>query len=288
MQIGAHVSTAGGLHNAIERGEAMGCESIQIFNQSPRMWRPTKYSEDDFAKFREAMDASSIQSVVIHSIYLINPAGSDKEMRRKSFESLTHALWVGAGIGATGVVLHSGALKGGPRPAGKKRAGQFVKEALAETEKCPVLLENTAGNEPLLGRTFEELAELIDLAGGGKRVGACLDSCHLHASGYDVSDSAGVAETAAEFQKAAGKGRLRALHLNDSRAPFGTNSDRHANLGEGTIGRKGLAAFLSEPRWTGLPVAMEIPGPDGHGPVRADVTKAKRLRTRGRKARRAG
>jgi deoxyribonuclease-4 len=285
MQIGAHVSTAGGLHKAIERGEAMGCESIQIFNQSPRMWRPTKYSEEDFGAFRAAMKDSPIKSVVIHAIYLINPAGADKEMREKSIESLTHALWVGAGIGADGVVLHSGALKGGPRPAAKKRAGKFVAEALAETEKCPVLLENTAGNEPLLGRTFEELAELMDLAGGDKRIGACLDSCHLYASGYDISDAEAVGKVADEFDKAVGLKRLTCLHLNDSRDPLGSNRDRHANLGEGTIGSKGLAAFLSEPRFGGLPVAMEIPGPDKHGPVKADVTKAKRLRIAGLKAR---
>lgn len=283
--IGAHVSTAGGLDKAIERGTAMGCESIQIFNQSPRMWRPTRYTEDDFAAFRTAMAASPIKSVVIHAIYLINPAGGDTEMRAKSIESLTHALWVGAGIGADGVVLHSGALKGGPRDPAKKRAGKFVKEALAETERCPVLLENTAGNEPLLGRTFEELAELMELAGGGERIGSCLDSCHLYASGYDISDNEAMSKVADEFDKVVGIKRLTCLHLNDSRDPLGSNRDRHANLGEGTIGRKGLAAFLSEPRFDGLPVAMEIPGPDKHGPVKADVTKAKRLRTQGRKAR---
>lgn len=285
MLIGAHVSTAGGLDKAIERGTELGCESIQIFNQSPRMWRPTKYSEDDLAAFRTAMAASPIKSVVIHAIYLINPATSDTEMREKSIESLTHALWVGAGIGADGVVLHSGALKGGPRDPAKKRAGSFVKEALAETETCPVLLENTAGNEPLLGRTFEELAELMELAGGGERVGSCLDSCHLFASGYDISGTESMSRVADEFDTAVGIERLTCLHLNDSRDPLGSNRDRHANLGEGTIGRKGLAAFLSEPRFEGLPVAMEIPGPDKHGPVKADVTKAKRLRTQGLKAR---
>ncbi|MFN2612162.1 MAG: deoxyribonuclease IV [Solirubrobacterales bacterium] len=285
MLIGAHVSTAGGLDKAIERGAALGCESIQIFNQSPRMWRPTAYSEENFAAFRAAMAASPVNSVVIHAIYLINPAGSDKQLREKSIASLTHALWVGAGIGAEGVVLHSGALKGGPRGPAKKRAANFVKEALAETEKCPVLLENTAGNEPLLGRTFGELAELIELAGGGERIGSCLDSCHLHASGYEISDNEAVGEVADEFDQTVGINRLRCLHLNDSRDPLGSSRDRHANLGEGEIGTKGLAAFLSEPRFDGLPVAMETPGPDRHGPVKADVTKAKRLRRQGLKAR---
>mgnify|MGYP003403166179 CR=1 FL=1 len=115
MLIDAHVSTAGGLPSAIDRGVKLACESIQIFNQSPRMWRPTRFTEDDFAAFREAMDPSPIDSVVIHAVYLINPAGSDRELRRKAMRSLTHALWVGAGIGASGVVLHPGAQKFTPR-----------------------------------------------------------------------------------------------------------------------------------------------------------------------------
>jgi deoxyribonuclease-4 len=283
--IGAHVSTGGGLHTAIDRATAMGAESIQIFNQSPRAWRPTRYSEEDFAVFREAMTASAVASVVIHAIYLINPAGGDRELRRKSMTSLTHALWVGAGIGADGVVLHSGALKGGARGPAKKRAAKFIAEALSESEQCPILLENTAGNDPLLGRTFDELAELIELAGGGPRLGACLDSCHLHASGYEIADAGSVAHVVDEFKRCVGLKRLRALHLNDSRDPLGSNRDRHANLGEGEIGRKGLAAFLSEPRFEKLPATMEIPGPDRRGPTKKDVQQARRLRAQGLKAR---
>src|SRR6478752_8198995 len=152
MLIGAHVSTGGGLPNAIARGKERGCESIQIFHQSPRMWRPTNHTEEDFAAFREAMDASPVEAVIIHAVYLINCATKDRELRRQSLESLTHALRIGDGIGAAGVVLHPGAQKGEPHGPSMKRAGKAIGEALAETGRCPLLLEQTAGHKGLLGR----------------------------------------------------------------------------------------------------------------------------------------
>src|SRR3954464_5739060 len=183
MLIGAHVSTAGGLENAIERGTERGCESIQIFNQSPRMWRPTKYGPEDFAAFREAMDGSPVEAVVIHAVYLINCATKEPDLRKKSLASLTHALTIGEGINAAGVVLHPGAQKGEPHGPSMKRAAKGIKEALAEPGGCPLLLEQTAGHKGLLGRDFEETARLIDLAGSDKRLGLCLDSCHLFVQG---------------------------------------------------------------------------------------------------------
>ena len=145
MLIGAHVSTAGGLVKAVERGAERGCEAIQIFNQSPRMWRPTNYGAEDYAAFREAMAASEIESVVIHAIYLINCAAPDGELRAKSLQSLVHALRVGDAIGADGVVLHPGSQAGAPHGEAMKRVGKAIKHVLGETERCPLLLENTAG-----------------------------------------------------------------------------------------------------------------------------------------------
>ncbi|MGZ5313066.1 MAG: deoxyribonuclease IV [Solirubrobacterales bacterium] len=283
MLIGAHVSTAGGLRNAVERGTALGCDSIQIFNQSPRMWRPTNYGEDDYAAFREAMEASEISSVIIHAVYLINPASSEREMRRKSLTSLVHALRIGDGIGADGVVVHPGALKGGRRPAGVKRSARFLQQAVGETESCPLLIEHMAGTG-VLGADFDEIGELIELTGEGGRMGACLDSCHLFASGYDVRSPELMSELVDEFDSAIGLKRLKALHINDSRDELGSLRDRHANIGAGQIGA-GMAAFLSEPRFEGLPAALEVPGPDKHGPDKSQVKKARQLRARGLKAR---
>jgi len=286
MLIGAHVSTSGGLAKAIERGAELGCESIQIFNQSPRMWRPTKYGEEDFAAFKEAMDASPIEAVVIHAVYLINCASKDRELRKKSLASLTHALRIGDGIGAAGVVLHPGAQKGEPLGPSMKRAAKVIAAALEDSESCPLLLEQTAGHKGLLGRDFDQTAELIDLAGSGKRLGLCLDSCHLFVQGYDVTDEGRLAEIVAEADEKVGLDRLRCLHVNDAAAALGSCRDRHANIGEGEMGKTGLRAFLSEPNFDGLPATLETPGPSKKGPDKKEVQAAKRLRREGLKRRR--
>jgi deoxyribonuclease IV len=281
MLIGAHVSNAGGLDRAVERGVSRGCEAIQIFNQSPRMWRPTNYSEDDFAEFREALDASPIQSVLIHAVYLLNCATEDGDMRDKTLASLIQSLRVGAGIGAAGVVLHPGSAKQGDVGKAIKRAGKVIKEALAETDRCPLHLEDTAGAGGTLGRSFEELANLLGAAGGGKRLGVCLDSCHLFASGYDVRTPKTLGEVIDEFDRVVGLDRLGSLHANDSAVGLGSNRDRHAIMGEGELGDKGCAVFLSEPRFEKLPGVLET-GRDHGGPAAEDVALAKKLRTRGR------
>src|SRR2546421_2838596 len=220
MLIGAHVSSAGGLDRAVERGEELGVESMQIFNQSPRMWRPTKYTEEDFAAFRERFGASPIESVYIHAVYLINVASDDREVRRKSLESLAHALTVGDAIGARGVIVHPGSGKGQKPEPTFKRAGKAFKEALARTGHTPLLFENTAGAGFTIGRTFEELANVIEVSGSGERLGICLDSCHLHASGYEVRERKAFKAVVDDFDRVVGIARLGALHMNDSMTPF--------------------------------------------------------------------
>jgi deoxyribonuclease IV len=281
MLIGAHVSNAGGLDRAVERGVERGCEAIQIFNQSPRMWRPTAYTEDNFAEFRTAIDDSPIEAVLIHAVYLINCATTDAEMRKKSLASLTQSLRVGDGIGAVGVVLHPGSAKTGDVPKAIKRAGKVIKEALAETGDCLLLLEDTAGAGGTLGRSFEELADLLDASGGGKRLGICLDSCHLFASGYDVSTVKTLDQVIDEFDHVVGLDRLGTLHVNDSMVALGSNRDRHAIMGEGELGERGCAVFISEPRFDKLPGVLET-GRDHGSPAAEDVALAKKLRSRGR------
>jgi deoxyribonuclease IV len=285
MLIGAHVSTGGGLPNAIQRGKERGCESIQIFHQSPRMWRPTNHTAEDFAAFREAMDASPVEAVIIHAVYLINCATKDKELRKKSLTSLTHALRVGDGIGARGVVLHPGSQKTDPLKPSLKRAAKVIAEALEETDSCSLLIEQTAGHKGLLARDFDQTAELIDLAGGGKRLGLCLDSCHLFVQGYDITDEAHLGTVLDEADAKVGIDRLGAVHVNDAAAPLGSCRDRHANIGKGEMGKRGLSAFLSEPRFEGLPATLETPGPEKKGSSKAEVTAAKRLRREGLKRR---
>jgi deoxyribonuclease-4 len=286
MLIGAHVSPAGGLAKAIERGAERGCQAIQIFNQSPRMWRPTAYGEDDFAAFRAAMEPSPIDAVLIHAVYLLNCASDEAEIRKKSRASLIHSLRVGDRIGAAGVVLHPGSAKTGDVGKAVTRAGAVIGDALAQSGRCPLHLENTAGAGGTLGRSFEELAELLDAAGASKRLGICLDSCHLLASGYDIRTADGLGETIDEFDRIVGLERLHSLHLNDSLTPLGSNRDRHANIGQGELGDRGCAAFLSEPRFERLPLVIETQGPDHQGPSDDEVALCFKLRKRGTAARR--
>src|SRR5689334_1672193 len=191
MLIGAHVSTAGGLAKAIERGRERACRAIQIFNQSPRMWKPTQYSAGDISDFCSAMAGSPVDALLIHAVYLLNCASEDSDMRAKSRASLVHSLRLGASLGASGVVLHPGSAKGGDAGRAIRRAGQTIGRALAETEGCDLLLENTAGAGGTLGRSIEELESLIAAIGDDARVKVCLDSCHLLASGYDIRTPAG-------------------------------------------------------------------------------------------------
>jgi deoxyribonuclease IV len=285
MLIGAHVSPAGGLPKAIERGVERGCRSIQIFNQSPRIWKPTVYRDDDVAAFREAMDASPIDAVLIHAVYLLNCASDDPDIRAKSLMSLVQSLRAGAAIGARGVVLHPGSAKTGDARSAVARAGETIREALDETEDCPLHLEDTAGAGGTLGRSIDELAALLEAAGAGERLGLCLDSCHMFASGYDIRTNAGMDAAMQEISVKIGLDRVGSLHLNDSHAPLGSNRDRHANIGQGELGEEGCAAFLSAPALARLPCVLETPGENRGGASAEEVALAVALRERGIAAR---
>jgi deoxyribonuclease IV len=202
-------------------------------------------------------------------------------MRKKSLASLTQSLRVGKEIGAVGVVLHPGSAKKDDVSKAIKRAGKVIKEALEETDSCHLHLEDTAGAGGTLGRSFEELAALIDAAGGGKRLGVCLDSCHMFASGYDVRTVKTLDHVLDELDSVVGLDRLGSLHANDSMVALGSNRDRHAIMGEGELGETGCAVFLSEPRFEKLPGVLET-GRDHGSPAPEDVALAKKLRSRGK------
>jgi deoxyribonuclease-4 len=270
---------------AVERGIERGCRSIQIFNQSPRVWRPPAYREEDFVEFNQAITSSPIKAVLIHAVYLLNCASDDPEIRDKTRTSLIHSLRVGDAIGARGVVLHPGSAKGGDVGDAIERAGAVIGEAFSESERCRLHLENTTGAGGTLGRSFEELAALIEAAGENGRLQICLDSCHLFASGYEIRTREALSGVLDECDRLVGLERLASLHLNDSLTRLGGNRDRHAVLGEGEIGESGLAVFLSEPRFEGLACVLET-GRDGGAPAAADVALAFKLRKRGLAARR--
>ncbi len=283
MLIGAHVSTAGGLAKAWERGVEMGCDAIQIFNQSPRMWRPTNYKQADIDEFRERMADGPIKSVVIHAVYLINAATKDREMRKKSLRSLGHALQTGDAIGADGVVFHPGSTLGEDHDESLERVGEAIREVLAESDSCPLLLEDTAGAGNTIGRSFRELARLIELGGGHERLGICLDCCHMYASGYDIRTADKLAKVIDECVSVVGLERVQCLHVNDCAVSLGSNVDRHALLPDGELGTRGLGAFLSEPRFEKLPALLE--GGAGQGANAQQVQLARDLRKKGLAAR---
>jgi deoxyribonuclease IV len=286
MLIGAHVSPAGGPANAVERGVERHCRAIQIFNQSPRQWRPTVYDDEKVAAYKEAFERSDVDALLIHAVYLLNCASEDKEIRKKSLDSLVASLRAGQALGAAAVVLHPGSALQSDAKGAIERASKTIGEALKRSEGCTLHLENTAGAGGTLGRTFEELAALIEGAGGGKRLGACLDSCHLLASGYDIRTADGLSDVVDEFDRVVGLDRLGSLHVNDSKTKLGSNVDRHINLGDGELGARGCAAFLSEPRFEGLPCVFEGPGAAGKAVQPEDVENAFALRKRGLAARR--
>ncbi len=285
MLIGAHVSPAGGPAKAVARGVERGAQAIQIFNQNPRAWRPREYSEEEIAAFGAAMAASDVDALLIHAVYLLNCASDDEQIRANTLRSLTASLRAGAALGARAVVLHPGSAKAGDVGTAIARAGGVIAEALAESEGCPLHLENTAGSGGTLGRSFQELAALIDAAGGDERLGLCLDSCHLLASGFEIRSADALASVLDECAELVGLERLGSLHLNDSQKPLGSNVDRHANVGEGELGEEGCAVFLSEPRFADLPVILETPGPDRSGPTARELALARSLRERGLAAR---
>jgi deoxyribonuclease-4 len=293
--VGAHVSTAGGIHTAVDRAEESGAEAVQLFTQSPRAWRPTNHPPENVARFRQRRAEAGIGGVFCHALYLINLATPDETVWEKSRATLLNTVGVACAIGADGVVLHVGSHLGAGLEAGLDRALPALEEALAACEGPTwLLLENSAGAGGTIGRSVDELAVLVDRLDGHPRLGLCLDSCHLWVSGTDITDPETWDATLAEVDARVGLDRLRCLHVNDTPSPLGSNRDRHANVGDGVLS-EALGVFVAHPRVQGLPAILETPGPDNHGPDAAEVTRLRELHARwapatrpGRPARRPG
>lgn len=262
MLFGAHVSSAGGISNAIDRAEELGCDAIQVFTQSPRMWKPTEHTADEIERFRARRDEARVQSVVCHALYLLNLASTDRAIRKKSITALRASLQTAAAIGADGVVFHVGSHLGGGLGGSLRRVVPPLRDLLDLTgDNLWLLLENSAGAGGTIGRSVDELATLADRVDHHPRLGLCLDSCHWWVSGIDVTDPEALDNALERLDDQIGRERIRCLHINDAAVGLGSNRDRHASLGLGTIG-DGMATFLAHPAFQDLPAILETRGPD--------------------------
>jgi deoxyribonuclease IV len=278
--IGAHVSSSGGIHNAVDRAEAMGADAVQVFTQSPRMWRPTNHDPATFDRFRERREETEIGAVLCHALYLCNLAAPNDEVYEKSVSSMRNTMEVACAIGAEGVVFHVGSHLGAGMEKGLERVLPAMEQVLDLcTDTTWLLMENSAGAGGTIGRSLDELATLYERLDRHPRLGVCLDSCHLFVSGIDVTDRKALDALLAELESSIGLDRLRAVHVNDSKSPLGSNRDRHENIGDGLIGEK-LGVFLGHPRLQRLPAVLEVPGVDGHGPNADEIRKAKEIHAR--------
>ena len=284
MYLGAHVRASGGVWTAIEHGVELGCEAVQFFAGSPRTWRPMVYKDADAARFREARAAASLRFVVIHTIYLINLATTNDDFYEKSVTSLVGAVAAAEQLGAEAVVNHTGSHQGAGFAEGLERVRRAFARALVEVgdSAVKVLIENTAGAGGTMGVTFEEIRAIIDAVDGDPRVGVCLDTCHLHAAGYDLRTPSALENLLSDFDRVVGLERLVMLHLNDSLTPLGSNRDRHANIGEGELGLDAFAPVVNHPAFADLPGITEVPGVDGHGPDKENMQRLFSLRTAAR------
>jgi len=290
MLFGAHVSSAGGIWQAIDRAEEMGCDAVQVFTQSPRMWRPTAHTPEAIARFRERREEAGIGAVVCHALYLVNLASPDPVLHDKSVTAMRATLETADAIGAEGVIFHVGSHLGAGLEVGLAQAIPALQDLLElTTDDLWLLLENSAGTGGTIGRSTDELAAIYDGLGHHPRLGICLDSCHWYASGIDVTDAAALDAAVADLDTRIGLDRLRCLHVNDSRAELGSNRDRHESVGRGLMG-EGLHTFLAHPAFQELPAILETPGPGGHGPDEAELARLRALHAgkAGRNAKRKG
>jgi deoxyribonuclease IV len=276
--LGAHCS--GGIKRALDRAIEIGADSVQLFGQSPRMWRFPEHAEEDLARFRSRRAEAGIGAVLVHALYLCNLATADEVIHGKSLATMRSTVDAACAIDADGVVFHVGSHLGAGLEAGLARCVPALREVLDRcSETTWLLLENSAGAGGTIGRSLGELAAIMEALDGHPRLGVCLDSCHLYVSGIDVGEPEAMGTLLDEVEAVIGLDRLRALHVNDAAAPLGSNRDRHANVLEGELGER-LGAFLADPRVQGLPALMETPGPDGHGPDRAELQKLRDLHAR--------
>lgn len=258
-RLGAHMSVGGGFVRAVERARLHACESLQIFAKNASQWRGRPIDADEARRFRDAVDVCGLAPVVSHASYLINLASTDPALRAQSIAALIDELERADTLGLQGVVLHPGTCTAGTEDDALRLVADGIREAFTArpAQRATLLVEHTAGQGRTVGYRFEHLAAILDHLERTPLVGVCLDTCHLHAAGYDLTSETGYEATFAAFDRFVGFDRLAVIHANDSKKALGSRVDRHAHIGEGTIGLEPFRRLLHDPRLAGLPFLIE-------------------------------
>ena len=261
VRLGAHMSIAGGLPRAIERGVSIGCDAVQIFLKNNIQWTGRPLASEEVHQFRSQQDESSIGLVFAHSSYLINLAASAERLRARSVAALADEVQRANLLGVPFIVLHPGAHISGDETAGLRRGARSLDEVLAATRdsRVRIALETTAGQGTCLGHRFEHLAGIIQLVGNASRLAVCVDTCHIFAAGYDIRTARTYEMTMTQLDRIIGREYVIAFHLNDSKTPLNSRVDRHEHIGKGHLGLAAFRRVLRDPRWDGLPMVLETP-----------------------------
>ncbi len=280
MKIGAHVSSAGGISKAVDRGAEIGCETIQLFGSSPQGWAFKPVPEAEISAFRQKTAETGIGPAFLHAIYLINLGTPNQDNLEKGIQSLINYMVLAAEIGAGGVIFHPGSHKGIGYEGILPQAVASIQRVLENSPEGPYLcLENMAGMGQHSGAKFAELAGILK-AVDNPRLRVCLDTQHSFAAGYDLTTTDGVEAMIAEFDETIGLDNLAAVHANDSKQLCGSGVDRHDNIGEGFIGEQGFQAIMGNPAFRDVPFFLEVPGFEGKGPDQRNVDILKNIRKR--------
>jgi deoxyribonuclease-4 len=268
IRLGAHVSVAGGLPRAVERAVVHRCDAFQIFSKNANQWRGRDVPPAEIREFRAKVKAAGLHPVVSHASYLINLATTHPPLREQSLAAMGDEIDRAEALGLQGVVLHPGCYTAGSEATGLDLIADGLLALLAARRrgKTMIILEHTAGQGTSLGATFEQIAYILARAKGHRRLGVCLDTCHLLASGYDIASPDGYAATFKQFDQLIGVDRLTLFHLNDSKRPLGSRVDRHEHIGHGCVGLGAFRRIVNDRRFEGLPMLLETPKTEGRPP----------------------
>lgn len=263
--IGAHVSASGGVHNAVENAVAIGANAFALFTKNQKQWKAPPLTEEQITLFKQAMDAHgfSAKQVLPHDSYLINLGNPDPEKREKSVNAFIEEMQRVEQLGLDRLNFHPGAhLKQIDADDSMLLISQGIDSALEQTEGVYAVIETTAGQGSALGRTFEEIARIIERAKHQDRIGVCVDTCHIFAAGYDIRTAEGFASVMDEYERIIGFDRLMGMHLNDAKSTYASRVDRHSPLGEGNLGLTPFKTLMADPRFKNMPLILETTNPD--------------------------